>query len=295
MDLASQAGPLVLVVLMTIVGMELTVADFRRVVAAPRAVLGGTAAQIALLPLMTWGLLGLLDLPPVFGAGAVLVAVSPGAGISNILTAIARANVALSVSLTAFASVLAVVTLPTLSALFLGLFLDDVDQVNVPVGRLFAQLLFSLLIPILAGMWIRQRFTGFALRNAARLQRGALIGIAVVVAGAIAFGDQELSFADAEQALLGAALWTALAMAIGFALGTALRLPDADRATFVLEFAARNIAVTTIVALSGLGRLDLTLFAGAYIAVGYPLCFGFAVWRGRRQAAREARGGHREA
>ena len=105
---ASELGPYGLFVLMTIVGMELTVDDFRRVVAAPRAVIGGTLGQLLLLPLMTWGLVVGLGLAPIFGAGAVLVAVSPGAGISNVLAAVARANVALSVTLTAFASVLAV-------------------------------------------------------------------------------------------------------------------------------------------------------------------------------------------
>jgi BASS family bile acid:Na+ symporter len=281
---ASQLGPFVLIVLMTIVGMELTPADFRRVVAAPRAVVGGTLAQIALLPLMTWGLVTALALPPVFGAGAVLVAVSPGAGISNILAALARADVALSVTLTAFASVLAVVTLPALSALFLRVFLDDIAHVAVPVGPLVGQLAVSLLFPILLGMWIRQRWPEFALRNAYRLQRYALIGIALLVFAAIALGDepQEIGFRDAEEALLGAALWTLCAMAIGYGIAAAMRLPGRDRTTFVIEFAARNIAVAAIVALSGLDRPDLALFGGAYVAVGYPICGSFAIWQGRR-------------
>lgn len=280
----SQLGPFVLIVLMTIVGMELTPADFRRVVAAPRAVLGGTVAQILLLPLMTWALVSVLALSPIFGAGAVLVAVSPGAGISNILAALAGANVALSVSLTAFASVLAVVTLPTLTALFLRVFLDDVAHVDVPVGPLVAQLTVSLLLPILLGMWIRQRWPGFALRNAYRLQRYALLGILAVVIAAVALGDerQEVSLDGMDRALLGGLLWTLCAMGLGWSIAAAMRLADRERTTFVIEFAARNIAVTAIVALSGLERLDLTLFAGAYVAVGYPLCVAFALWRGRR-------------
>ncbi|MGH0030834.1 MAG: bile acid:sodium symporter family protein [Myxococcota bacterium] len=280
----SQFGPFVLVVLMTVVGMDLTLADFRRVLAAPRAVVGGTLAQLLLLPLMTWGVVTSLDLAPVFGAGAVLVAVSPGAGISNIMVALAGANVALSVSLTAFASVLAVVTLPTLSALFIGVFLDDAAHLSVPVVPLVRQLALSLLLPILFGMWVRQRWPGFAMRNVGRLQRYALLGILLVVVVAVALGDEQpdVGFADARGALLGGGLWTLCALAIGMGMGTLLRLPERDRTTFAIEFAARNIAVTAIVALSGLGRLDLTLFAGAYTAVGYPMCFAFAFWRSRR-------------
>lgn len=275
-------GPLVLFLLMLIVGLELTVADFRRVAAAPRAVVGGTIGQFALLPPMTWGVVSLLDVPPVFGAGAVLVAVSPGAGISNIFTMLAGANTALSVTLTAMTSVLSVVTLPTLAAVGMRFFLGGGVEVEVPIGRLIAQLAVALLIPISLGMWVRARFPSFALRHGRRLQRGALVAIALLVTLAIAFGEQgDLDFGDATVGLLAGGVWTLCAMAIGYCVATLLGQRGGDRFTFLIEFAARNIAVATIVAMSGLGRLDLTLFSGAYLAVGYPLC-GVAVLLRRR-------------
>lgn len=275
-------GPLVLFLLMMVVGLELTVADFRRVAAAPLAVVGGTLGQLALLPLMTWGVVWLLDVPPVFGAGAVLVAVSPGAGISNIFTMLAGANIALSVTLTAMTSVLSVVTLPTLAALGMRFFLGDGVHVEVPVGRLIVQLAAVLLIPISLGMWVRARFPSFALRHGRRLQRGALVAIALLIAVAIAFGEEgDLDFGDASVGLLAGGVWTLCAMAIGYGVATLLGQRGGDRFTFLIEFSARNIAVATIVAMSGLGRLDLTLFSGAYLAVGYPLC-GVAVLLRRR-------------
>ena len=65
-------GSLVLFFLMMIIGLELTPADFRRVAAAPRAVVGGTLGQLILLPLMTWGVVVLFEVPPVYAAGAIL-------------------------------------------------------------------------------------------------------------------------------------------------------------------------------------------------------------------------------
>ena len=94
-------GNIVLFALMLVVGLELTVADFRRIAAAPRAVIVGTLGQIVLLPLMTWAVVVVFGVSPVFGAGAVLVAVSPGAGLSNVLAAVCGGNIALSVTLTA--------------------------------------------------------------------------------------------------------------------------------------------------------------------------------------------------
>ena len=82
-------------------------------------------------------------------------------------------------------------------------------------------------------------------------------------------------------AFVAAGVWTLAAMAIGWGTAFALRLPAEDRFTFLIEFSARNIAVATIVAMSGLGRFDLTFFSGVYIAIGYPLA-GAAVWLRRR-------------
>jgi BASS family bile acid:Na+ symporter len=280
---ASQlVGPLVLFVLMTIVGLELTLDDFRRVASAPRAVLGGTLAQIVLLPLLTWAVVALLDVPPVFGAGAVLIAVSPGAGISNILTALASANTALSVSLTAFASVLAVVTLPTVAAFGMRFFLGSEVSIEVPVRLLFVQLALSLLLPIGLGMALRARRPQLVERYRRRLQRGAIVAIALLTAAAILTGggsNSGVELADAAQGLLAAVVWTLAAMAIGWAVAASLGLDDADRFTFLIEFSTRNVAVAAIVALSGLQRLDLALFSAAYVTLGYPLAFGAVALR----------------
>jgi len=279
-------GPMFLFVLMTIVGLELTPDDFRRIATAPRAVVGGTIAQIVLLPLLTWAVVALLDVPPVFGAGAVLIAVAPGAGISNILTALANANTALSVSLTALASVLAVVTLPTVAAFGMRFFLGSEVSVEVPVLLLFGQLAVSLLLPIGLGMALRARRPQLVERYRRRLQHGTIVAIVILTAAAIlsggGSGGSGLTFADAEQGLLAAAVWTLAAMAIGWGVAAALGLDAADRFTFLIEFSTRNVAVAAIVALSGLQRLDLALFGAAYVALGYPLVFGAVAWRRRR-------------
>jgi BASS family bile acid:Na+ symporter len=280
METSELVGPMVLFVLMAIVGLELTLDDFRRVATAPRAVVGGTLAQIVLLPLLTWAVVALLDVPPVFGAGAVLIAVSPGAGISNILTALASANTALSVTLTAVASVLAVVTLPTVAAFGLRFFLVGEVSIEVPVLLLFGQLAVSLLLPIGLGMALRARRPQLVERYRRRLQRGAILAIVILAGAAIlSGGGGDLAFADAGQGLLAAVVWTLAAMAIGWAVAAMLGLDAADRFTFLIEFSTRNVAVAAIVAMSGLKRMDLALFSAAYIALGYPLAFGAVAWR----------------
>lgn len=271
-DATQWAGPLVLFLLMTAVGLQLTPADFRRVAAAPRAVIGGTLGQIVLLPLLVLGVAAWLAAPPVFGAGALIVAVSPGAGISNLLVALARANLALSVTLTAFASVLCTFTLPPITATGLRHFLGRDVDVEVPVALLTTQLVLSLLAPIALGMWVRARRPDWVVRYGPRLHRITGIAILALIAFAVLFSDTgDLGLAEAGGALVVAGVWTLGAMAIGWALARGLGLPPEDRFTFLIEFGTRNVAVAAIVAMSGLGRLDLALFTGAYVAVGYPI------------------------
>lgn len=276
-------GPIALFLLMLLVGLELTLADFRRVFRTPRAVVGGTLGQWILLPLMTWALVSALDLSPVYGAGAILLAVSPGAGMSNIATSFARANVALSVSLTAMASAFAVVTLPLLSASGMRLFLGDADGVHVPVGHLMRDLFASLLMPIAIGMWLRSRNPERVDRLVPRIQRLVFLAIGILTGIAIGLSPSETpdAFDGAGMAALGAGLWTLCAGTIGWLLGTALRLPDDDRFTFAIEFSARNLAVAAIVAMAGLERVDLTLFSMLYGAIGYPMIIGAVLIRRR--------------
>ncbi len=283
------AGLVPLFLLMLVVGLELTPADFKRVLATPRAIVVGTLAQILLLPAMTWAVVSALGLSPAFAAGAVLVAIAPGAGISNIFAALARVNVALSVTLTAIASVLAVVTLPIIASLALGELLGDATTVEVPVGGLMLQLAFSLLLPLSLGMALRTRYPERADKLAPTLQRVMIGAIVLVVVVSVAFSDEEQLEYDIEPvAFIAAGVWTLAAMLIGWTIATLLRLSTPDRFTFLIEFSARNIAISSIVALSGLGRIDLTFFSGVYGAVGFPLVAAVVLWRRRMQSPERA-------
>jgi BASS family bile acid:Na+ symporter len=275
-------GPLTLLFLMTVVGLQLTPADFRRVAAVPKSIVTGTLGQIVLLPLMTWALVSLLGLPPMFAAGAILLSAAPGAGMSNVMVAVAGAHVALSVTLTAISSVLAVVTLPALTGLGMSIFLGDGVDVDVPVDQLMVQMLLFLLLPITAGMIIRARL-GDRVQNAIPwINRLAIVGIIAMSALSSATNEMELptgrTFA---LAVAGSFLWTGLAMAIAWVLGALLDLEADDRFTFLVEFSARNVALAFIVAVSSLGSLELGLFAAIYAFTGFPSVILLSILRGR--------------
>jgi BASS family bile acid:Na+ symporter len=281
-DFTQILGPLVLFALMIVVGLQLTLHDFRRVLSAPRTVVLGTLGQIVLLPLMTWGVVSIVGLSPTFSAGAVLLAAAPGAGMSNVMAAVARANVALSVTLTAITSVLAVLTVPGLTALGMLVFIGDAAGIEVPFVHLVTQLAMFLLIPIGLGMLLRARRPEAAQRYVSRANRVAVIAIiALTAVSAMSGGTNLPDGTDFLLAAVAAVAWTLAAMLIGWGLASLLDLDANDRFTFLIEFSARNVALAFIVAVSSFGRLDLALFAGAYAVTGFPFAIGVAVLRGR--------------
>jgi BASS family bile acid:Na+ symporter len=283
-DATQWVGPLILFLLMITVGLELTPGDFRRVASAPRAVIGALLAQIALLPLVTWAVITAFAMPPVLAAGAILVAVAPSAGITTLLAALGRANIALAVTITALASVLCTVTLPTIAALGLRVFLGEAVVIDVPVAALIAQLAGSLLLPVGIGMAARARWPVFVAEHRARIQRAVMIAIGALIGIAVLFVDLgevggRLPIRDAAAAIPAAVVWAVAAMGLGWGVARALGLSADDRFTLVVAFTTRNVAVAAIVALSGLGRLDLALYSGVHWITAYPLAAAAALAR----------------
>ena len=148
------AIPVVVIMMMFVVGLELSLEDFRRIQGYPKPVLVGTAGQLIILPLIAAVLAFILDPPRHIVAGMVLVAACPAGAISNYYVYLARANVALSVTLTAVTTVLAFVTLPVLTALGFKLLLDQQEAIPVPVSDMMSQLFVVLLLSTAAGMWV---------------------------------------------------------------------------------------------------------------------------------------------
>jgi len=264
------AGPVVLFVMMGVVGLELTVADFRRVASYPGIVLWGTLGQWTALPLAAAALLWVSDLEPHMAAGVILLTAAPGGGISNVFTFLAGANTALSVTLTAVSSLLAVVVLPLVTALGFAWFVGSEADVQVPVVPMIGQLAALVLLPVGLGMLVRSRRPELVLRYAGRL-RQVVLG-ALVVLMTVALSSDSTGLVGQVFLGLGVGLaWTVVATAVGLGVARLMGLDGPDAFTMVVEYAVKNVGLAAIVALSGFGRPEFAIFAGSYILTGYPL------------------------
>lgn len=174
--------PVALAVIMVGIGLSLTLADFREQARTPRATIIGTLCQVLLVPAIGIAVALVMDLPPIMALGLVLVAACPGGSTSNLVTYLARGNVALSIILTVVASLAIIVTLPGWLDVA-GRILPGATElsVSVPLGQTFGLLIDIILIPVAIGMVIRAKKPELA----AKLERGMSVFGALVLLLAI--------------------------------------------------------------------------------------------------------------
>ncbi len=146
----------ILIALMFLLGTDLNKKSFTNIAKNPKAVALGMVGQLILLPLIAFALAWALKLPPVYFMGLVLIACCPGGSSSNVFSMLAKGDVALSVTLTAFSSVITLFTLPAIME-FVSQFVSQQSgiEVNLPVGKLIVQNLVLLFAPLLAGIAFR--------------------------------------------------------------------------------------------------------------------------------------------
>ena len=174
--------PLLIILAMTVVGLELTPADLFRVLHYPKQVAFGLLCEVVVLPLIAAALILLLRPTPAIAGGLILTAAAPQAMTSNYYCLLARANIALAVTLTAVSSVLAVATTPLVAGLGFDLLLGEQTGFALPAGKVMQQVVTGLLLPIGAGMLVRRYAPAFVEHNHVRLQRLSMVAVGAMLA-----------------------------------------------------------------------------------------------------------------
>jgi BASS family bile acid:Na+ symporter len=267
MSVLVNAGvPLLIILAMVVVGLELTLADLSRVLHYPVQVAVALLCQVLVLPLVAAALIVLLRPAPAIAGGLILAAAAPQAMTSNYYCLLARADVALSVTLTAASSVLAVASTPLIASLAFGLLLEQQASLNLPVGKVMQQVVTGLLLPVGVGMLVRRYATSFAERYRVRLQRLSMLAVAGMLA--IILLDQAATIErNLASIVVAAVLFTAGAAVLGLIVAKGLSWNRADTLTMVAGFPSRSLAVAALIALNVLGRSDFLSFAATFYLV----------------------------
>ncbi|GEO83030.1 bile acid:sodium symporter family protein [Pararhodospirillum oryzae] len=273
--------PLGLGFIMMALGLGLRGGDFIRVLQAPRALVAGLVSQMVLLPALAGGLLVLYDGPPAFGFGLLLLAACPGGITSNLLTALARGNVALSISMTAVTSLLSLVSIPLILGLAQGLTTGASQTVFVPVGQVLASVFVVCALPLAVGMGVAARWPGMARRLHGSARRISTVIFAAIVVGAF-WGQRETMLAHALDVGPWALALNLGTMALAMAGAALMRLPRADGVAIALECGLQNAALAIFLATSVFHSPDMVVPAIVYALLMNLSAGGFIAWARRR-------------
>ena len=179
MEIAKTIAPVCLAIIMFGLGLGLTTSDFTRLLKTPRDFFVGFLSQVILLPVIAFGLILIIPMPIEIAMGVMIIAAAPGGVTSNVLTKFANGDVALSVSLTAVVSLLAIFIVPLIvfnSANFIGVEITkDISMASIAV-----KMFFVVTVPVLFGMIVRSLMTDFIISKTLIIQRLSIILFLIV-------------------------------------------------------------------------------------------------------------------
>ncbi len=241
---------LMLFFVMVGMGLTLTMNDFKLVVQKPMGIITGALLQWAVMPLVAVGLgriLGFYEAYPFIFVGMVLITASPGGVTSNLMTYYAKGDLALSISLTSFSTVLSLVFTP----LLLSLYCANVPEVTIPVKLVVQTIIILVIVPLAIGMSVRSRWAAFAKKATPFFSiLGVLALLFLIGAGLLGnyemFGDTERYGFTFYSMVFGLTLG---GMIIGAVVPKLLRIGNYQVRAISLETGLRNASLAMAIAL----------------------------------------------
>jgi len=273
------------------VALEISLQDFKNVIRRPRAFIIGLVSQFLLLPAITFLLVLLIQPTASVALGMILIACCSGGNISNMLTVVAGGNAALSVSLTAVATLAAVVATPANFTLWGNFYLStstDLPSVSISFWQMLQTITLMVGLPLLLGMWFKEKYPKLnaKVRKPIRTASIVIFGIFVVSAFSANF---QIFVAFIHFIILIVLLHNALAYGTGFVLGQAFNLPLADKKAIVLETGIQNAGIALVLIFNffdGLG--GMAIIAGWWgiwdILSGLMMAWGLGKINSTRQS-----------
>jgi BASS family bile acid:Na+ symporter len=273
----------VLCLIMFGIALDIRVSDFRRVVRTPKPALVGVLSQFIALPALTFGLLHVLEPHPSIALGMILVAVCPGGNMSNFISLLARGNTALSVSLTAVATVSAVFLTPVNFAFWAGMYApvqELLRTVSLDFWNMAGIALAILGAPLVVGMLSAHYLPGFSEKVKKPIRILSLIAIVGFIVGALSKNVGPLvEYAHVVAVLV--LIHNGVAFLSGYGLAALFRLEERDRRTITIETGIQNSGLALVLIFNfygGLGGMAvIAAFWGIWhLVAGSTLA---AVWR----------------
>ena len=277
MEVVTKIAPISLALIMLGLGLGLTIQDFFRIFKNPKDFLIGLICQMILLPIIAFSLIKLLNTPIELAIGVMILAAAPGGVTSNILTKFANGDVALSVSLTAFISLLSIISVPFI--IFNAADLLQVEYMSQEISMLSISLkmFFVVTLPVMIGMIIRKLATNFIISKALIIQRISIILFIFVFATIwIEEWDNVISFIT--RAGLITLILNITMMLVGFYIAKFFVAGIAQRKCISLECGLQNGTLAVFVATQLFDDIVFMVPTAAYALVMFVTSIVFVLF-----------------
>ena len=258
--------PICLFLIMMGMGLTLVTNDFKRVLKYPKAVGIGLTNQLILLPIIGFALANIMPLRPEYAVGVMLLVLCPGGTTSNLFTYLAKGDVALSVTMTAIASVITVFTIPIVLSFSLIYFMGSGSEFELPVVKTMLTLVLLTIVPISVGMLIKRYAPLVADRSQVYVSRFGVIFLTFLVLF-LGYVQRDI-IVDAFIATGPVSILLNLStMALGYYSSKWFGLNLAQRTSVTLEVGLQNSTLSIFMALTLLSNYDMSMMPAIYTLV----------------------------
>jgi BASS family bile acid:Na+ symporter len=244
-------------------GLSLRIADFTYVLKQPKAILIGISAQIIALPLIAFLIAILFKLPPELAMGLMIISFVPGGTTSNMFTNLAKGDVALSISLTAIASLITPFTIPLFSLLAMRYFLGSESVVEIPLLKIIIQLLAIIILPVILGMFMFSKWQKTAEKAEPMIRIFSVIFLFFIVLAIIVKNRAEM-FGFFIQTGAATLTLNVLVLGLGYGLAKLFQLSEKQAIAIGYEVGIQNGALALIVAGTIIGNSTMMIPAVTY-------------------------------
>ena len=245
-------------------GLTLNLKDFEVVFSHPKDVIIGCLAQFTIMPLLAWLLSRLFGLDAALALGVILVGCCPGGTASNVITYLAKGDLALSVGMTGVSTLLAPLLTPLLTWGLAG------KQVDVNVVSMFLSILWVVILPIVAGLIVKRLAPTFTDKAIDYLPALSSLTIATIVAIVISVNSAKL-MVGGMLIILVVMLHNLCGLALGYTIGKVLRLSQPKRKAISIEVGMQNSGLASSLAATHFAAYPMATVPGAIFSVWHNI------------------------
>jgi len=245
-------------------GLTLNLHDFRIVFSRPKDVIIGCLAQFTIMPLLAWALAWVFRLDEALALGVVLVGCCPGGTASNVITYLAKGDLALSVGMTGVSTLLAPLLTPLLTWALAG------KSIHVDVASMILSILWVVILPIIVGLLVKWLWPKFTEEATDYLPAFSTIAIALIVAIVISANADKL-LAGGLIIVLVVVLHNICGLGLGYLIGHLLGLASQKKRAISIEVGMQNSGLASSLAATHFAAYPLATIPGAIFSVWHNL------------------------